>query len=521
MNLDSVKRNVQLNRLHLFLDKWKLYHLSTNRGVFSLDSRCIDSAPEKVNWVDYLPKNLVNMDQISGYDPEIVFRGYSRYGVSKYVVVSDLAKYISWPWNMYGLSENTNITFDTVLSFPQLQWQYSSLSLNKSITFKNILENQHCPWNWVHLSCYRDDITLQIIKQAHNQGAPWHLYSLSLNESIPIEEILKDKEFWPFWEWEGICMRKDLKFHHVMQYQDAPWDWDAISGNDAVYMFRNIERNQSLPWNWFVVSTHKRIPFYFIRDNPTFDWNWYDISQNVENAELVISNLSLPWCFRGLSKNLNFQEQDLVELLTEPRIKSTKFIWSYISSNPNVSMNLVLKFPYYPWNWKHLSANHGIPVSQLVTHPQYFTKLHWNLVSSRAPLNVVLQNPYLPWAWKQVSSNLALTLKVINAYPNMPWNWTSFSLSPQLRFHDIVTNTDKPWNWKNLSKNPSLFWVDICDNDAVKYLQTVHAARVIQRQWRLCSNCPLYFACKKRLFAMCEEDSDVDRFLCFKKSRKY
>ena len=58
----------------------------------------------------------------------------------------------SWDWN--GLSENPNITFDIVQSYPEQPWKWGmyGLSENPNITFDIVLAHPDKSWDWISLS---------------------------------------------------------------------------------------------------------------------------------------------------------------------------------------------------------------------------------------------------------------------------------------------------------------------------------------------------------------------------------
>ena len=82
--------------------------------------------------------------------------------------------------------------------------------------------------------------------------------------------------------------------------------------------------------------------------------------------------------------------------------------WFWISSNPNITMDIIIDNPEKPWDWFWLSRN------------------------PKLTMNIIKLNPCEPWKW----------------------DWRTISNNPNITMEDICDNPDKPWDWYNVSSNP-------------------------------------------------------------------
>ena len=90
----------------------------------------------------------------------------------------------SKPWNLYGLSNNQNITFDIVEKHINKPWDWQMLSNNPNITSDIVEEHIKKPWNWSLLS-YNPNITSDIVEKHIDK--PWNWYYLSRHPNITFD----------------------------------------------------------------------------------------------------------------------------------------------------------------------------------------------------------------------------------------------------------------------------------------------------------------------------------------------
>ena len=68
-------------------------------------------------------------------------------------------------------------------------------------------------------------------------------------------------------------------------------------------------------------------------------------------------------------------------------------------------------------------------------------------------IEIVNANPDKPWNWYGLSSNPNITMEIVNANPDKHWNWYGLSWNPNITIEFVNANLDKPWSWDGLSIN--------------------------------------------------------------------
>ena len=137
------------------------------------------------------------------------------------------------------------------------------------------------------------------------------------------------------------------------------------------------------------------------------------------------------------------------------------FIWNFdgLSSNKNITWDIIEENLNLPWNWTILSGKH------------YIT---WNIVKN---------NSSKPWDFNILSSNKNITWDIVKNNPSEPWNYDNLSSNLSITWDDIKNNPSKPWNYKILSKRKDLTF-DVINNNLDKpwdYESDVIDSRIISR----------------------------------------
>jgi len=102
-----------------------------------------------------------------------------------------------------------------------------------------------------------------------------------------------------------------------------------------------------------------------------------------------------------------------------------------LSSNPNITLNILKKTknPLVPWNYSGLSSNPNIT---------------WEIVQA---------DPKKRWNYKFLSSNPNITWSIVQANPDKPWDYCNLSKNPNITWSIVKANPDKPWNYNFLFLN--------------------------------------------------------------------
>jgi len=111
------------------------------------------------------------------------------------------------------------------------------------------------------------------------------------------------------------------------------------------------------------------------------------------------------------------------ELIVNPRFFSEDIDYYRMSSNPNVTWQLIEEYSDKPWNYEKLLQ--FLPITkQVLDRPEF------------------IQYSY------SISANPTLTLELIDLYYTYKWNWTMISINQPLK--TIFANPGRPWIWFNV-----------------------------------------------------------------------
>jgi hypothetical protein len=176
--------------------------------------------------------------------------------------------------------------------------------------------------------------------------------------------------------------------------------------------------------------------------------------------------------------------------------------WASISSNPNITWDIVKAHPNLPWNYMNLSFNENITLKILKENPEY--SWDWGYFSTCNPnltwdqvryepniIDMCFLNNNLINSWKKSSFKwidihprlLALSRKFKKyskfriAYdyqyePDIQLTWDHLKKTPLSDVHgwgynskhpsvtwDIIqAHPEMPWQWQNVSCNPNITW---------------------------------------------------------------
>ena len=67
-----------------------------------------------------------------------------------------------------------------------------------------------------------------------------------------------------------------------------------------------------------------------------------------------------------------------------------KLDWHCISINPNITMEMIEKYPDKPWNWEYISYNPNIT------------------------MEIIEKYPEKPWVWWGISQNPNITIEIVD-----------------------------------------------------------------------------------------------------------
>lgn len=182
--------------------------------------------------------------------------------------------------------------------------------------------------------------------------------------------------------------------------------------------------------------------FQYVKNHPDKEWSYLYLSNNPNITWKTIQenpdNPVFGWCC-SYDKNRNYCTDQESDYEWEPIPENfgdelSEIDYIYLSSNPNITWEIIQNNPDKPWNYYHLSAN---PI------------ITWEIVKN---------NPDKPWCYRYLSENPNVTWEMVEANPDKNWSYGELSLHPNITWEIIKANPDKPWNYYYMSQNPNISW---------------------------------------------------------------
>lgn len=199
----------------------------------------------------------------------------------------------------------------------------------------------------------------------------------------------------------------------------------------------------------------------------------------IKLIDLVNETLELEWDYQRLSSNRNIYLED-IEKYKRPTARDANsliypFSAIYLSSNPHLNIDFILKYPKLTWLWQ--SVTRIIPISDILKHPElpwnwkelilygkikdlnFILKLpkdqwDWGLLSFAIDINTILEHKEYPWDSIAVSRNPTVTMDIVKSHPEIKWNFVA--LSSHIKIEEIKANPNYPWDYARISFNRTL-----------------------------------------------------------------
>lgn len=199
-------------------------------------------------------------------------------------------------------------------------------------------------------------------------------------------------------------------------------------------------------------------------------FNWEELSQNSGiTMEIICEYIDKPWDFSCVSINPNLT----IEMIQ--KFPYQKWNWEYISRNPAFKMDTIESNLDLPWNWEAISRNPNLTPEFIEKYFREFTEqgsAYSNYgFCEKINLDMVEKNLELNWNWRGISANSGLTIPFIRKYRNYEngngphWSvisisykldWGIISKNPVITFEIMQENDDLPWDYNGFSQNPNL-----------------------------------------------------------------
>jgi len=256
-------------------------------------------------------------------------------------------------------------------------------------------------------------------------------------------------------------------------------------GIDTV--LNNLDLNWNIENNFWIISN---ISIDYILNNPNIKWNMYAVCKH--NPSVTIKHMNdyqilidchhynylldvpliqkyIKWYIQPIEPNTAETENYIFTAEVDPILISYKNIWNkiynkyllhpnidHLSSDPNLTIDIILKNHKLAWNLKLVYNNLNIDKAL------YLSKIEKCGASEYATISDILNYPYYNWDFSRLSSNSNIKLIDIENNLHLPWNWKCISQNKNLTMDFIKKHIDKNFCWKEISKH---------DNITVEHIQ--------------------------------------------------
>jgi hypothetical protein len=234
------------------------------------------------------------------------------------------------------------------------------------------------------------------------------------------------------------CKNQQIKWYHVVENPLLPWDYYNLSANRGITM-DIVERTPELPWDYTKLSQNPNVTREFYENHLDKDWSVFSLTQNP-----------------------NF---DIDYILSRPELcKNLK--WSNFSRNPNVTWDIIVDNPKFPWQFDLLSSHPNITWDHIMECPNPYERIMEGEIQGR------LHHSHY-WFPCYVSLNPNVNWDIVESYPEYKWDYKMLSSNPNINYAVVKTNPQKKWLTENLLYNVSFSVNDVFElfYDMPKYMR--------------------------------------------------
>ena len=229
----------------------------------------------------------------------------------------------------------------------------------------------------------------------------------------------------------------------------------------------NIEKQKLLykiyfkqwSWHWW---------YEVVIKNNIFLYNELSENENL-TLEIVKENLDKKWNYNSLLMNESFTWEDIQFIYEYKNMKKYFFSDTYISLNPNITLDIVFNNPTYNWEYIYIIQNKNIKLDDVKKYLPILEKknnfiIDFLSINENITWEQVIQNPQIKWSYDLLTSNKNITLNIIKANPDKNWNFSYLCRNLSITWDDIVSNPQINWDWSFISSHPNITWKIIQSN---------------------------------------------------------
>ena len=291
---------------------------------------------------------------------------------------------------------------------------------------------------------------------------------LEFDDRLSVELIEKYKYKWNY---RGLSFNSNITEKFILKYLNKNWDIYFLISKNRIINFKALSKSNNI----------NQSILYKYPDKP-WDWEWLienrdiKIEYNKNISMNLIKKYKYKWNYKYLSYNPNLTEEFIlkyphqnwdIEYLIENN-KITDF--NVLSKFKEINQDIIDKYSNKPWDWEWLSENTNICINEFDCCNTYYNYSHKSYITEE----IILKYPYQNWdieylidcTNKIINFNALTKFKYINQniidkYPDKPWDWewliknTNINVEKYISI-DLIEKYLYKWNCWNLSYNPNL-----------------------------------------------------------------
>ncbi len=302
------------------------------------------------------------------------------------------------------------------------------------------------PWNLSFIAG-NPNINLSFIKNYNHHNLLLDSFYRNLNLNLNNINININYSY--------ISANPNINIKFIKDNKYKGFDWDCLSSNPGIFP-HDITNNLDLPWNWLYISANININIKFIEDNINEDWNWEYLTFNPSiTIKDIEDTLHLPGYHWDMDIFWSKVNVDLEYI--EKNIKNINSVnWKYLSSNPNITFDFIIKHKNQKWNWNYLSRNPAISTKNIedtLNNKDYLWCLwDWNSISLNCNITIEFIEKYIDKInWKFLSNNKfkyneRLFYHHINKLKKIRRKVKTFKIKNWYKLY-LLTKEEKFWKW--------------------------------------------------------------------------
>jgi len=340
-------------------------------------------------------------------------------------------------------------------------------NINKELT--RILEHDGNLWNWSEILEYNFvewDVIKRNLKHITKAIPSARKRSKLLSASVLMpHHLYKDNKYFA-WNYEGLSSNPSLPLGFIRDHIKEKWSWPDLTLNTR-FTWETFQANSDLPWDEVSISRNCNITWDIIEANPSFNWDfsrmWYGDKLLLVDpqADVFMSfeywdtrNLIIPGeYYRDYARQNWRMIWDIIKGLNPYDFagcrsgKVTEGMWKMrnFSFNSNLTIQIVVDNPGYPWNWTMLSIHPGISAADIQKYHEY----PWDVIS------IVVYTS--KWGMETLNKqsldvrgmlvyNRDIVFEIIMAHTEYRWDWDA-----------VCTRFGRQITMELVKKHPRLF----------------------------------------------------------------